>query len=96
MGSTQSEQGASLVAQLVKNLPAIQETRERLPTPVFWPGELHGLFCPKGPKELDMTERLSFSLSEPAGTLHGAESLYGEGRILSLILAWPLACHTNL
>ena len=38
---------ASLVAQLVKNLPAMWETwvgkipwrRERLPTPVFWPGE---------------------------------------------------------
>ena len=46
---------ASLVAQLVKNPPAMRETwvqslcredtlrRERLPTPVFWPGEFHGL-----------------------------------------------------
>ena len=46
---------ASLVAQLVKNPPAIRKTwvrslgwedpwrRERLPTPVFWPGEFHGL-----------------------------------------------------
>ena len=33
--------------------------RERLPTPVFWPGEFHGLCCPQGHKELDMTERLS-------------------------------------
>ena len=44
----------SLVAQLVKNPPAMREIwvlfpgkipwrRERLPTPVFWPGELHGL-----------------------------------------------------
>ena len=41
---------ASLVAQLIKNLPAIWETwvgkipwrSERLPTPVFWPGEFHG------------------------------------------------------
>ena len=40
---------ASLVAQLVKNLPAVRETwdgkipwrRERLPIPVFWPGELY-------------------------------------------------------
>ena len=44
----------SLVAQSVKNLPAMQETgldpwvgkipwrRERQPTPVFWPGESHG------------------------------------------------------
>ena len=43
-----------LVVQLVKNPPAIQETpvqflvgktqwrRDRLPTPVFWPGEFHG------------------------------------------------------
>ena len=46
--------GASLVAQMVKNLPAMQETRvrslgwegplekERLPTPIFMPGEFHG------------------------------------------------------
>ena len=50
--------GASLVAHLVKNLPAMQETwvrslgwkdplrRERLPTPVFWLGEFHGLYSP--------------------------------------------------
>ena len=36
--------------------------RERLPTPVFWPGEFHGLYSPWGLKELDMTERLSLSL----------------------------------
>ena len=48
----------SLVAQLVKNLPAMQETwvrslvgkipwrRERLPTPVFGPREFHGLYSP--------------------------------------------------
>ena len=53
------------VAQLVKNLPAMWETwvwslvgkitwrRERLPTPVFWPGEFHGLYIPWGNKELD-------------------------------------------
>ena len=47
---------ASLAAQLVKNFPAMQETlvrflggkipwrREMIPTPVFWPGEFHGLF----------------------------------------------------
>ena len=54
--------GASLVAQLVKNPPAMQETwirslgwripwsRERLPTLVFWPGEFHGLYSPWGRK----------------------------------------------
>ena len=45
---------ASLVAQMVKNLPVVQETqfdpwirmmpwrRAWQPTPVFWPGEFHG------------------------------------------------------
>ena len=66
---------ASLVAQLVKNLPAMRRPwfdpwvgkipwrRERLPAPVFWPRELHGLYSPWGPKESDTTERLSFLLS---------------------------------
>ena len=65
-------EGASPVAQLVKN-PAVRETwvlslswedpwrRERLPTPVFWPGEFHGLYSPWGLKESDMTEQLSLS-----------------------------------
>ena len=35
--------------------------RERLPIPVFWPREFHGLYSPWGRKELDMTERLSLS-----------------------------------
>ena len=60
---------ASLVAQLGKDLPAMQETwvrsswvrkipwrRERLPTPVFWPGEFHGLQSPWGGKESDTTK----------------------------------------
>ena len=59
---------ASLVAQLVKNLPAMQETwvrslgwqdplrRERLPTLVFWPGEFHGLYSQWGCNKPDMTE----------------------------------------
>ena len=28
---------------------------ERLPTPVFWPGEFHGLYSPWGHKESDTT-----------------------------------------
>ena len=35
--------------------------RERLPTPVFWPGEFHGLYSPWGYKESDTTVQLSFS-----------------------------------
>ena len=37
--------------------------RERLPTPVFWPGAFHGLYSPWGHKDLDMTEWLSLSFS---------------------------------
>ena len=37
--------------------------RERLPTPVFWPGEFRGLYSPWGHKEFDTTERLSLSHS---------------------------------
>ena len=36
--------------------------REQLPTPVFWPGEVHGLYSPWGHKESDMTEQLSLHL----------------------------------
>ena len=54
---------ASLVAQLVKNLPAMRETwfqslgrkipwrRERLPTPLFWLTEFQGLYSPWGRKK---------------------------------------------
>ena len=35
--------------------------RERLPTPVFWPREFHGLNSPWHRKESDMTERLWLS-----------------------------------
>ena len=33
--------------------------RDRLPTPVFWPGEFHGLYSPCSCKESNMTEWLS-------------------------------------
>ena len=35
--------------------------RERLPTPVFWPGEFHGLYSPRGHKESNRTEWPSLS-----------------------------------
>ena len=45
--------------------------RERLPTPVFWPGVFHGLYSPWGRKELDTTERLSLSFQKtPAPKVH--------------------------
>ena len=40
---------------------------ERLPTPVLWPGEFHGLYSPWGRKESDTTEWLSLSLSPSQG-----------------------------
>ena len=64
---------ASLVAQTVKNplqcgRPGfdpwdgkIPWRRERLFTPVFRPGEFHGLHSPWGWKESDTTDRLSLS-----------------------------------
>ena len=66
---------ASLVAQLVKNPPAMWDTwvrslgqkgkipwrSKRLLTPVFWPGEFHGLCCPWSRKQSDTTEWLSLS-----------------------------------
>ena len=76
---------ASLVAQLVKNPPAMRETwvgslgwedpleKEQLPTPVFWPGEFHGLYSPWGHKESDMTERLSLSKSHSEGEVCESE-----------------------
>ena len=64
---------ASLVAQVVKNLPPVQETwsdpwvgkipwrRERLPTAVLWPREFHGLYSPRDHTQRvgHMTEQLS-------------------------------------
>ena len=63
---------ASLVAQLVKNSPANQETwvgripwrREGQTSPVFWPEEFHALYSPWGHKELDMIEQLSLLLRQ--------------------------------
>ena len=64
---------ASLVAQLVKNPPAMWETSVRslswedplekwkLPTAVFWPREFHGFYSPWGHKDSDMTEQISLT-----------------------------------
>ena len=63
---------ASLVAQPVKNLSAMRETwvrslgwedpleKGKSPTPVFWPGEFHGLYSLWGHKESNTTEWLQF------------------------------------
>ena len=40
----------------VPGLGKIPWRRERLPTPVLWPGEFHGLYSSWGREELDTTE----------------------------------------
>ena len=65
--------------------------KEQLPTLVFWPRELHGLYSPWGHKESDRTERLSLTplvlvVKNPltnAGGIRGAGSVPGSGRFLS-------------
>ena len=52
---------------------------EWLPIPVFWPGEFRGLYSPWGCKELDVTERLSLSLSLPIGPISNAVRVGGGG-----------------
>ena len=72
---------SSLVAQLVKNLPQCRRPgfdpcvgkipwrRERLPTPVSWPGEFHGVTwmweIHGVTKSRNLTEWLSLLLNEP-------------------------------
>ena len=68
----------SLMAQLVKNLPAVRETWIRSLSwegPLekgtathssIWPGKFHGLDSPWGRKESDTTEQLSLLLFSPA------------------------------
>ena len=73
IGYPLQDSSASLVAQLLKNPPAMWKTRVqslgledsllqgKTTTPLFWPGKFHGLYSPWGHKELDMTERLSLT-----------------------------------
>ena len=86
-----------LVAQLVNNVPAMRETwvgkipwkRERLPSPVFWLGEFHGQYSPRGPKELGTTEWLLLSLSDNLKRLH--QSL----RSLAIHYSLTVTLHLN-
>ena len=85
---------ASPVAQLVKNLPAVQETwawslgwedpleKGKATHPVFWPGESHRLYGPWRLKESDTPERLTWEtsgMSQP-GRGWGGRCAAGERR----------------
>src|SRR5574337_1254644 len=70
--------------------------RERLPTPVFWPGEFHGLYSPWGRKELNTTEQPSLILLEAKYTLpedHGIEIGKGLGAWEPCLLSNPFTEH---
>ena len=84
-------QWASLVAQLVKNwlqcgrhgfspwVTKIPWRRERLPTPVFWPGEFHGMYVHGVTKSLTQLRDFHFSPTPVLlpGEFHGQRSLVG-------------------
>jgi len=66
--------------------------RERVPTPVLWPGEFNGLYSPWGHKELDRTLRLSLSYGTSAVMICSRTLLYH--RILQLL--WKNALQQDI
>ena len=64
---------------------------KRLPTPVFWPGEFHGLYRPWGHKESDTTELLSLSQTEEEDALKQKKQgcAFAEPGTMVLKRLWP-------
>ena len=61
---------------IVSGVGKISWRRERLPTSVFWPGELHGLCNLWGRKGSDTNEQLSLSKSQKWKlSIHGKMSV---------------------
>ena len=54
---------------------SLGEGKGWLPTPVFWPGEFHGLYSPWGRKELDMTEQLSLGFHPVEESCKGLKTM---------------------
>ena len=81
---------ASLVAQLVKNLPPVWETwfdlwvgkipwrREWQPTSVFWPGEFHGLYIVHGSQRVGH-DWVTFTNASLTLQPEGADTLTHQG-----------------
>ena len=63
--------------------------KERLPTPIFWPGEFHGLYSPRGCKELDMTEQLSLHFTSQTNLALGSYKSH------VALTALPRECSVN-
>ena len=100
---------ASLVAQTIKGLPVMQETwvekipwrRAWQPTPVFLPGESHGVhgrlagYSPCGRKESDRTEQMTHTnlaqceYSEGGGAESWGPSLFYLYMFWLLAFFWP-------
>ena len=59
-------------------------------TPVFWPGEFHGLYSPRGGKESDVTERLSLS------SLEELRKSLSPNPLSTFRFIWPLLEHSQL
>ena len=57
-GGSAGKESAHNVGDLgsISGLGRFPWRKERLPTPVFWPREFHGLYSPWGCKESDRTE----------------------------------------
>ena len=98
---------SSLIAQLVKNPPATQETwvqslgwedpleKERLPTPVFWSGEFHDCIV-HGVAKLDTTEQLSlFTFSEYANVCLGSYKNFSNALTSRLSLSPRYSLHRH-
>ena len=74
--------------------------KESLPTPVFWPGEFHGLHSPWGHKESDRTETFNFTEAsgfpcssvgkESACNAGDPGSIFGSGRSPGEGIGYPL------
>ena len=60
--------------------------KDKLPTPVFWPGEFQGLYSPWGLKEPDTIEglSLSFSISKDKYLLFSNNKLFLNNTYLTL------------
>ena len=66
--------------------------RERLPTPVFWPGELHGLYSSWGRKESDTTEWLALSFHSMTGSLYDNISAVSKEQGANILMSHVQLC----
>ena len=96
------------MAQLVKNSPATRETwvqslswedpwrKERLPTPVFWPGEFNGLYSPWGHKVLYKAVTRVNGDDGTCATSRGVSRFKLSDRVCVTVLAVKCHCFSPL